>query len=206
MRQPAPAADGFSLLELVIVMILISTLAAAAMQPILAAFRARAAVAANLAAIDGLRYATERIVRELRQVRYDMQGGGFLLAPLDPLAGSSHASSGLCFTRAGGAAGASNASLAVRANGATATLDQVSYPACTSLSPQVLADRLNMLRFEYWSYGSGSSPVALAVNDSQFRSRLAYIDITLSGISSSGSTVSYQSRVVLRNGAWGAPK
>jgi prepilin-type N-terminal cleavage/methylation domain-containing protein len=65
---------GFSLLELVIVIVLVSMLAVGATQPILAALRSRSAVAANLSAIDGLRFATERIVRELRQTRYDAQG------------------------------------------------------------------------------------------------------------------------------------
>ncbi len=201
-----PAEDGFSLLELVIVMVLTSTLAVAAMQPILSAFRARSAVAANLSAIDGLRYATERIVRELRQTRYKAQGNGFLLVPLDPIAGSGNASAGLCFTRVGGHAGGTLASVAVRRSGSLATLDRVAYPGCTAVSPQTLADRLASLRFDYWSYGSGNTPVALALTDSQFGTRLAFIDITMTANASNGSPVSYRTRVVLRNGAWGAAK
>ena len=202
----SPAEQGFSLLELVIVMVLTSTLAVAAMQPILAAFRARSAVATNLSAIDGLRYATERIVRELRQTRYNAQGSGFLLAPLDPIAGSANASAGLCFTRVGGNAGDTHASIAVRRSGALATLDRVSFPGCTALGPQTLADRVASLRFDYWSYGTGGAPVALALTDSQFGTKLAFVDITMTASSSSGSPVSYRSRVVLRNGAWGAAK
>ncbi len=201
-----PAERGFSLLELVIVMLLTSTLAVAAMQPILSAFRARSAVATNLSAIDGLRYATERIVRELRQTRYNAQGSGFLLAPLDPIAGSGNASAGLCFTRVGGTAGGTLASVALRRSGTLATLDRVAYPGCTAVSPQTLADRVASLRFDYWSYGSGSTPVALALTDSQFGSKLALIDITMTANPSSGSPVSYRTRVVLRNGAWGAAK
>ncbi len=201
-----PAQSGISLIELVVVMVLTSTLAVAAMQPILAAFKARSAVATNLSAIDSLRYATERIVRELRQTRYDAQGSGFLLLPLDPIAGSTNASSGLCFTRVGGTAGASHASMAVRRSGQLATLDRVAYPGCSDLGPQALADRVGALRFDYWSYGPGSTPVALALNDAQFGTRLAFIDITMSALSSSGSNISYRSRVVLRNGAWGAAK
>lgn len=204
--RPSPHQHGISLIELVVVMVLTSTLAVAAMQPILAAFKARAAVASNLSAIDGLRYATERIVRELRQTRYDAQGSGFLLLPLDPIAGSSNASNSLCFTRVGGTAGSAHASIAVRRSGQLATLDRVIYPGCSAASPQALAERIGSLRFDYWSYGSGSTPVALALNDSQFGTKLAFIDITMSAISTSGSNVSYRSRVVLRNGAWGAAK
>lgn len=207
MRAPPPATEqGFSLLELVIVMVLTSTLAVAAMQPILSAFRARSAVATNLSAIDGLRYATERIVRELRQTRYNAQGNGFLLAPLDPIAGSGNASAGLCFTRVGGQAGGTLASVAVRRSGTLATLDRVAYPGCTAVGPQTLADRVAALRFDYWSYGSGSTPVALALTDSQFGIKLAFIDITMTASTSNGSPVSYRTRVVLRNGAWGAAK
>lgn len=201
-----PAEQGFSLLELVIVMVLTSTLAVAAMQPILSAFRARSAVATNLAAIDGLRYATERIVRELRQTRYNAQGNGFLLAPLDPIAGSSNASAGLCFTRVGGNSGGTLASVAVRRSGTLATLDRVVYPGCTAVGPQTLADRVATLRFDYWSYGTGNTPVALALTDSEFGTRLAFIDITMTANASNGSPVSYRTRVVLRNGAWGAAK
>ena len=90
--QPTVHQHGFSLIELVVAMVLTSMLAVAAMQPVLRAIQARSAVASNLSAIDGLRYATERMVRELRQVRYDAQGTGFQLLPLDAIAGTTSAS------------------------------------------------------------------------------------------------------------------
>jgi prepilin-type N-terminal cleavage/methylation domain-containing protein len=198
--------QGFSLLELVIVIVLISILAVAAMQPILTAFQARSMVATNLSIIDALRYATERIVRELRQTRYDAQSSGFLLVPLDPISGSSNASAGLCFTRVGGDTGSTHTSIAIRASDTLATLDRVAYPGCAAASPQTLADRMASLRFDYWSYGSSGAPVALTLTDSQFGTQLAFIDITLTASANSGSPVSYRSRVVLRNGVWGAPK
>lgn len=196
---------GFSLLELVIAMVLTALLAVMAMQPVLRALQARATVADNLAAVDALRYATERMVRELRQARYDAQGSGFQLAALDPIAGSSNASSGLCFTRVGGAAGATYASVSLRQSGALATLDNVAWPGCASVSPKTLADKVSALRFDYWTYGSGT-PVALALTDSAFGTKLAFIDVTLSVTPNNGPAVSYRSRVVLRNGAWGAAK
>ncbi len=200
------AEYGFSLLELVIVMVLISLLAVGAMQPILSAFRSRAAVAANLSAIDGLRYATERIVRELRQARFDAQGSGFQLVPLDVMAGLSNASTGICFTRVGGTAGDALTSVAVRLSGTQATLDRVTLPGCAASAPKTLADPVSAVRFDYWAYGSGSTPLPLAVADAQFSTRLAYVDITLSATPGNGPAVSYHSRVVLRNGAWGVRK
>ncbi len=206
MRAPPTSRQhGFSLLELVIAMVLTALLAVMAMQPVLRALQARSTVAGNLAAIDSLRYATERIVRELRQARYDAQGSGFQLLPLSAIAGSSNASSGLCFTRVGGSAGGTNTSLAVRLANGIATVDNVSYPGCAAVAARTLADKVSTLRFDYWSYGSGT-PVALALNDSAFGKKLAFIDVTLSVTPSGGPAVSYRSRVVLRNGAWGVAK
>lgn len=199
---------GFSLLELVIVMVLTALLAVMAMQPILRAIQARSMVANNLSAIDTLRYATERIVRELRQTRYDAQGSGFQLMPLNAVSGiaNANASSGVCFTRVGGSSGGNDASLAIRQSGTQATLDNVGYPGCAALAPKALADKLATLRFDYWTYGSGNTPVALALNDAAFGTKLSFIDVTLSVTPNNGATVSYRSRVVLRNGAWGAAK
>ncbi len=197
---------GFSLIELVVAMVLTSMLAVAAIQPVLRALQARSAVAGNLAAIDGLRYATERMVRELWQVRYDAQGSGFQLLPLDAIAGSTNASAGLCFSRAGGDAGNSWSSLSLRKSGTLATLDTVSYPGCTATAPSTVADKVSVLRFDYWTYGSGSTPLALALDDAAFGTKLSFIDITLTVTADQGVPVSHRSRVVLRNGAWGAAK
>jgi prepilin-type N-terminal cleavage/methylation domain-containing protein len=197
---------GFSLLELVIVLVLVSLLAVAATQPILAALRSRSAVATNLSAIDGLRFATERIVRELRQTRYDAQGSGFQLLPLDALTGTTNASRGICFTRVGGAAGTTLSSVAVRQSGTLATLDRVTLPACTAASPMTLANNISAIRFDYWRFGSGSTALPLSLTDPNFSTLLAYVDVTLSATPASGTPISYRSRVVLRNGAWGAKK
>ena len=204
--QTSVHQHGFSLIELVVAMVLTSMLAVAATQPVLRAIQARAAVTSNLSAIDGLRYATERMVRELRQVRYDAQGTGFKLTPLDAIAGTTSASAGLCFNRVGGNAGDAWSSLSFRKSGTLATLDTISYPGCTAVAPSTLADKVSSLRFDYWAYGSTGTPVALALNDAAFGTKLSYIDITLSVTPDNGTPVSHRSRVVLRNGAWGAAK
>ncbi len=204
--QPSVHQHGFSLIELVVAMVLTSMLAVAAMQPVLRSIQARSAVASNLSAIDGLRYATERMVRELRQVRYDAQGTGFQLLPLDAIAGTTSASAGLCFNRVGGNAGNAWSSLAFRKTGTLATLDSVSYPGCVATAPSTLADKVTSLRFDYWAYGSTGTPVALALNDAAFGTRLSFIDITLTVTPDNGTPVSHRSRIVLRNGAWGAAK
>ncbi len=206
MAAPTEFQRGFSLLELVIVMVLTALLAVMAMQPILRAIEARTKVANNLGAIDALRYATERIVRELRQARYDAQGAGFKLAAMDPISGIANASSGVCFTRVGGSAGGTYTSLAIRQSGTRATLDNISYPGCSAVAPQALADNVSTVRFDYWAYGSGGTPLALALSDPSFGSKLSFIDVTLSVMPNNGPAVSHRSRVVLRNGAWGVAK
>ena len=200
------ATQGFTLIEMVIVMVLIALLAVTSAQPLLRAFHARATVSGNLNAIDSLRYATERMVRELRQARYDAQGSGFQLKALDPVNGTASASSGICFVRVGGSDGTSLAQQAIRMSAGLLTLDSVSFPGCAAVQPQTLAASAASLRFDYWSYGSGAQPVLLSVSDPNFGKLLAFIDITLSVTPGNGTPASYRARVVLRNGAWGVSK
>lgn len=209
MRAPVPClSKGFTLIEMVIVMVLTSLLAMISTQPLLRAIQARAVVSNNLTAIDSLRYATERMVRELRQARYDAQGGGFQIQPLDPVSGIASASSGVCFVRVGGSDGTSLAQQSLRITAQRATLDSVSFPGCAAVQPQTLAENVSSLRFDYWTYGSAGNaqPLALSITDPNFSTLLAFIDITLSVTTGNGSPATYRSRVVLRNGAWGAFK
>ena len=206
MRPVHAATQGFTLIEMVIVMVLIALLAVTSAQPLLRAFHARATVSGNLNAIDSLRYATERMVRELRQARYDAQGSGFQLKALDPVSGTASASSGICFVRVGGTDGTSVAQQAIRLNAGLLTLDSVSFPGCAAVQPQTLAASASSLRFDYWSYGSGAQPVLLSASDPNFGKLLAFIDITLSITPGNGTPASYRARVVLRNGAWGVSK
>lgn len=185
-------------------------LASASVQPLIQAFTARARVANNLDAIDGLRYATERIVREARQAQFDAAGTGFQLKALDYASSSGNTSNGICFIRSGGAAGVSLAGIALRKSGTVVTLDQgISYPACSAVQANTLAGNVSNLQFTYWSYGSTGTPVALAVGDASFGLLLSFIDITLTitPVGTTGVTpVTLHTRVVLRNGAWGAAK
>lgn len=204
------AIRGFTLIEVVIVIVLTGILASAAVQPLIQALTARARVANNLDAIDNLRYATERIVRELRQTQFDAAGTGFQLKALDYTSSDDNTSNGICFKRSGGITGTSFASIALRKSGALATLDQsTSYPGCNTVLANTLADKVSNLQFSYWSFGSTAAPVALAVSDANFGRMLNFIDMTLT-ITPAGTSgvipVTLRTRVVLRNGAWGAAK
>ena len=190
--------------------VLTGILASASVQPLIQAFTARARVANNLDAIDSLRYATERIVREVRQTQYDAAGTGFQLIALDYASSSGNTSNGICFKRSGGTTGTSIASIALRMSGTLVTLDQgIAYPACSADQANTLAGNVSNLQFTYWSYGSSSTPAALTVGDPNFGLLLSFIDITLTitPVGNSGVTpVTLHTRVVLRNGAWGAAK
>ncbi len=203
----ASSQSGFSLLELVLVMVLTAVLAVMSLQPLIGAFRARAEVAGNITAIDALRYSTERLARELRQARFDAQGSGFQITALDPISGIANASRGICFTRVGGSSGDSLATLAAQLVSGVASLGTAtSYPGCATASPQVLANRVTTLRFDYWSYGSTAVPQALSITDPNFGKLLAFIDITMAVSTPDATVVTYPTRVVLRNGAWGETK
>ncbi len=204
---PPSAQSGFSLLELVLVMVLTAVLAMMSLQPLIGAFRARAEVAGNIAAIDALRYSTERLARELRQARYDAPGNGFQVRPISPVSGMANASSGICFTRSGGSTGDSLATLAAQWSGGVASLGTAaSFPGCAMAAPQVLANRVTTLRFDYWSFGANAVPQALSVTDPDFGKLLSFIDITMSVSTPDATIVTYPTRVVLRNGAWGEAK
>lgn len=208
---PFRRSQGFSLLELVVVIALTGVLAAAAVQPLIQALNARARVAANLEAIDGLRYATLRVVRELRQARYEAAAGAaFQVKATDAASAAATGSAGICFRRSGGVDGNAQATVAVRQSGGSVTLDSgTSLPACAATSPSQLAARVTGLRFDYWAYGNGgagAAPVALAVGDPNFATLLSFVDVTLTVASADGAPVSYRTRVALRNGPWGAAK
>ena len=208
MRGPFFSATGFTLIELIIVMLLTSVLAMAALPPLTQVLRARARLHNHLDAVDSLRYATERMVRELRQTHYDATGGGFQITPIDPVTSGSASSTGLCLRRTGGVDGTSWSSVAFRKSGNVVTLDPaISLSNCSAAQPQTLATEVSQLQFDFWSYGSGAAPVALATNHPSFGQLLSFVDITMSVLPADTSTaLRHRSRVVLRNGAWGADK
>jgi prepilin-type N-terminal cleavage/methylation domain-containing protein len=74
-RTNATAARGFTLIEMVMTLVLIGILAAVGAPMIANGMRVATTASTELATVSQLRYATERIAREIREVRFT--GGAF---------------------------------------------------------------------------------------------------------------------------------
>jgi hypothetical protein len=98
--------------------------------------------------------------------------------------------------------------VAFRKSGNVVTLDPaISLSNCSAAQPQTLATEVSQLQFDFWSYGSGAVPVALATNHPSFGQLLSFVDITMSVLpADTSAALGHRVRVVLRNGAWGADK
>lgn len=165
---------GFTLIELIIVILVLSTLAAV-MAPLMAnSFRAYETNQSSLLTLSKLRYATERMAREIREVQFT--GGAYLIV-MGPAT--------LQFTKNDAA------STVVTITGAPplATL-QYSTPAmgAPTLTDQVAA---NGLQFQYFDINNAltGSPAAVA-----------YVDVSLT-LADPGSSVPLvqRTRIALRN-------
>lgn len=191
------------------VIVLIGILASVASEPLIQGLKAREEVTSDLYAIGKLRYATERIVRELRQAQFISSGSGFQLTPLDPSVGT-NSSAGVCFTRVGGAAGTTLTTVAVRLNATTVTYDLPASCASPTSAPTTLADGASSLNFQFFGFidpniNNGVGGLAsVAVDDPSFGTKLNVVDVTLTLTTGGGAVLSHRTRVLLQNGVWGA--
>lgn len=76
----APRPRGFTLIEMVIVIVVIGIMAAVLSPLALSSLRAYDAVLGDVVVLDKLRYATERLAREVREVNYVDSVTGFAFA------------------------------------------------------------------------------------------------------------------------------
>jgi prepilin-type N-terminal cleavage/methylation domain-containing protein len=194
--RPARAQGGLSLIELVVVTVLIGIVAASSVEPLRQVFRGRQQLADSLHTLGELRHASERIARELQQVAWQPGAG----LRVEPIAASLASSSGLCFTRIGSSPEAAAVTVVILVQNARVVLD---YQACAATPAHVLLESSSALRFDYFTLNpADGSKTALSTTASDFRSRLRYVDITVSR-EVAGGTLSHTTGVLLRNGVWG---
>jgi prepilin-type N-terminal cleavage/methylation domain-containing protein len=178
--------QGYTLIELVLAISLIGIMAGMLAPLAASAVRAHQTTQSRLVAQDMLRYAVERIARELREVSYDTPSGFALAGTLTATPASQ-----VTFTRryydSAGTASAS-ATIQLLQSGSEVRLSDSRY---TSLGAQVLCDQVAALQFT-WLDEAGramAAPTATTV---------FAVEITLT-LNSTGYGLSQSTRVQLRN-------
>lgn len=171
-RQSGRNASGFSLMEMVLTIVLLG-FTVGLIVPIFANNqRTFDATTASQASLSKLRYATERMARELREVRRNP-------ASISNFQITMGASS-VTFTKT---------------DGVVVTLQRVgsnilvSYSANPALSDVVLTNDATALTFSYFDMDGGGAPTPATV---------AYVDIDLQ-LTVAGSVYDQRTRVALRN-------
>jgi MSHA biogenesis protein MshO len=189
MRHPVPSRRGFSLIEFLMVLTIVSIIAAALLPMLRETFKAYDQTANDIVVMDKLRYATERLAREVREVNFTSGVGSFTAA-----SGSS-----MTFTRsvADGASPSATPTSATVSVGTTATTVTLAWSTIASGVAQTLTDELGSLAFVYLD-GSGNTMSAspLATLNSSVRA----VQITLT-LTHDGRTFSERTRVTLKNGS-----
>jgi prepilin-type N-terminal cleavage/methylation domain-containing protein len=167
------SVQGHSLIEFVIVLIVIGIVAAAASPVVATAMKAYNNVQDDTVALDKVRYVTERLAREIREVQYSSSTYTFTtMSSTQPV-----------FTKADGTV------VTIGGNsGSTPRTITLGYssPAVTSK----LVDNVTSLSFAY--YDSSNATTASAAF-------LKYVQITLT-LTVNGLTYTERTRVQLRNG------
>lgn len=195
-RRPARRQRGVSLLELVIVITLIGILAASSVEPLRQAFRSRQQLSDSLQTLGELRYAGERIARELQQALWQ-SGAGLSVQPLDAAVASS---TGLCFTRIGTNPEGAAVAVVIRVQDARLMFD---HQPCDAVPAYPLLPARSAVRFDYFTLNpADGSRTALAVTAADFRFQLRLVDVTVSR-EVAGGTLSQTTAVLMRNSVWG---
>ena len=164
-------ARGFTLIEMSMVIVILGILAAATTPLLTNSFRAYETNQSNMVTLSKLRYATERIARELREVRFN--GTNYQIATMT--------ASSVSFTKND----AANTVVTITSAGTVATL-QYSTPAISA----TLTDQVTTLQFQYFD-------IADAATTSN--ANVAYIDVELTLNDPNSGAAVQRTRIALRN-------
>lgn len=162
---------GFTLIEMSMVIVILGILAAATTPLLTNSFRAYETNQSNMATLSKLRYATERIARELREVRFN--GTNYEIASMT--------ANTLSFTKNDVA----STIVTITSAPPLATL-QYSTPAMTS----TLTDQVTSLQFEYYDISDAVTASNVDV---------AYVDVVLTLTDPNSGAAVQRTRIALRN-------
>ena len=182
---------GFTLFELVIVAIVSAILAAVVTPLALSSLRAYDNTLSNLIVLDKLRYATERLAREIREVNYNSGSSSYAF--------SSMGNNSMAFTRSyyDSSGAAITRTVTVGNSGAAVTL---TYSDMAGTGAQVLTDQIsstNSLTFAYYDKdgcNANTTPTLCAITTGNVR----YVQITLT-LTQNGNPYTQRTRVALKN-------
>jgi type II secretory pathway pseudopilin PulG len=170
------------LIELVMVIVILGILAAAITPFLVGSMRAYRTTASDLDTLGRLRYATERMVRELRDVNYTTVSSQYVISPL----GANQTT--VTFTKTGGA------QITFTLTGSTVTMSDSSIGAGTVvLTDQVVTT--TGLVFNYYYYDASNNLVATAS-----AAQVQFVDVQLRLLNpDNGQTYEQRTRVMLRD-------
>jgi prepilin-type N-terminal cleavage/methylation domain-containing protein len=165
---------GFTLIEMVASMTLLAVLAAAAVPFMSNGVQAYNNTASGLQAVSKLRYASERLVRELREIRHN--GANYDITTPVTTAGNDirFRKSDLEWVN-------------INTNAPNLTMN---YETLASGADFILSDGLTSINFDYYRNDGANSPLGTA--------DVAYIEFELV-LNSNGASYSQRTRVALRN-------
>lgn len=164
---------GFTLIEMTMVIVILGVLAAATVPLLTNSFRAYETNQTNLVTLSKLRYATERIARELREVAFN--GTNYQIATMG--------ANTLSFTKNDAA------STVVTINGSAPPLVTLQYS--TPAMSATLTDQVTSLQFQYFDINDNSGGVTNAT--------VAYVDVVLTLTDPNSGAAVQRTRIALRN-------
>lgn len=170
-RHRARRSAGFTLIELIMVIVLVGILAGATVPLLVTSFRAYETNQTNYVTLTKLRYATERMAREIRDMQYT--GGAYTIVM---------GASTLQFTKIDATA------VTITAAPPLVTL-QYSTPAMSATLTDQLA--ANGLQFEYFDINNSNVGVTPA--------NVAYVDVDLTLTDPNSGAVQQRTRIAMRN-------